>query len=232
MDGVAIKGGLIFLDDSVLAIDSHPPVIVRDRKGKSFPVKLFFALHSSVKFDGTSYGASHTVSILSICYVESRGAALDLACEKWKVHSIGCDEKGGIIDTTDEGIELVELLVCKRGSPESNGEIRLRPWTLHCYTACPAFVNTLNQMVEICGPVGGECFCRRDNQSRDILDNPRFVSVLDLSISHFKRSSRNSESLGTSCSDSKRHRQRLLLASVIPRFDLSIKLPLAAINVV
>lgn len=36
------------------------------------------------------------------------------------------------------------------------------------------------------------------------------------------RSSRNNESLGTSCSDSKRHRQRLLLASVIPKSDLSI----------
>ena len=152
MNGVTIEGDLIFLDDSVMAIDSHRPMIVRDRKGKNFPMKLFFALHSSVKFDDTSYRASHTVSILSIRYIESCGAALDLACEKRKVHPVGCDEKGGILDTTDEGIELVKLLVCRCGSPESKRVNRLRLWTLHCYAACPAFVDALNQMVEICGP--------------------------------------------------------------------------------
>ena len=178
---------LIFLDDSVMAIDSHRPVIVRDRKGKNFSMKLFFALHSFVKFDGASYRASHTVSVLSIRYIESRGAALDLACEKRKVHPIAYDRNGGIIDTTDEGIELVELLVCKCGSPESNRVIRLRPWTLHCYAASSAFVDALNQMVEICGLIGGDCFCRRDNQSRDVLNNPRFVSVLNFSASFFKQ---------------------------------------------
>lgn len=141
---MTIEGDLIFLDDSVMAIDSHRPVIVRDRKRKNFPVKLFFALHSSVKFDDTSYRASYTVSILSIRYIESRGVALDLACEKRKVYLIGYDEKRGIIDTTDEGIELVELLVYKCGSPDSNRVIRLRPWTLHCYAACSVFVDAHN----------------------------------------------------------------------------------------
>ena len=128
---MTIESSLIFLDNSVMAIDSHRPVIVRDRKGKNFPVKLFFTLYISIKFDSTSYRASYTVSILSIRYIESRSAALDLVYKKRKVYPVGCDEKGGIIDTINKGIELVTLLVYKCGSPKSNRVIRLRPWTLH-----------------------------------------------------------------------------------------------------
>lgn len=114
-----------------MAVDSYRAIIMRDRKDKNFSVNLFFALHSSVNFDDISYGVSHTVSILLICYIESRGAILHLAYEERKVYLVGCDEKGDIIDTIDKRIELVKLLVYKCGSSEFNREIRLRPWTLH-----------------------------------------------------------------------------------------------------
>lgn len=52
MDGVVVKGGLFFLDDRVMAIDSHQPVIVQ--KGK----KLFLAFHSFVESNNTIYGNS------------------------------------------------------------------------------------------------------------------------------------------------------------------------------
>ena len=149
-------------------------------------VELLFVLYSIVELDNTSHSANHVVNILLVRYIESLGATLDLACEKGKVHPVGCDEKQGIIDTTDEGIELVELLACERGSFESNRVIRLRQWTPHWYVACLAFVDALNRMVEICDPVGGEHLCRRDNQSRNVLNSSRFVSVLDLPANFFK----------------------------------------------
>ena len=96
----------------MVAVESHRAMIVRDRNNKNFPVKLFFALHSSVDIDDTSYGASHNASILSICYNESHGAAVYLACEKRKVHLVDCDEKEDIIDIIDGRTELVKLLVC------------------------------------------------------------------------------------------------------------------------
>ncbi len=86
MDGVAVEGGPFFLDDSVMTIDSHRPVIVRYRKGKNFAVKLFLAFHSSVEFDDSFYGNSHTVSVLSISDFQRCRAALDLAGEEGKVH--------------------------------------------------------------------------------------------------------------------------------------------------
>jgi hypothetical protein len=42
-----------------------------------------------------------------------------LRIKEREVHPIGCDGKGGIIDAADGRIELVELLVCECGSPES-----------------------------------------------------------------------------------------------------------------
>lgn len=122
---MAIEGSLIFINQSVITVDSYRAVIVRDRKGKNFPVNLFFALYSSVNFDNTSYGASYTISILSIYYIESRDAALHLVYKKRKVYSIDYDEKEDIIDTTDKRIELIKLLVYKCESPKFNREIRL-----------------------------------------------------------------------------------------------------------
>lgn len=186
-------------------------------------MKLLSAFHSSVDFDDTSYGASHNASILSIYYIESRGAAVHLACEERKEYQADYDVKGGIIDITDERTEPVELLVCDCGSPRSDREIRLRPWTLHWYAACPAVVDTFNQMVEICGPAGGDF-------SAEWMINREMSWIFRQSFSNTP--SRNNEPLGTLSSEFKRRRQRLLFLSVVAKSDLSIKLPLATSNVV
>ena len=36
------KGGFVSVDYGIMAVDSHSPVIVRDRKGENLPVELFF----------------------------------------------------------------------------------------------------------------------------------------------------------------------------------------------
>jgi hypothetical protein len=107
-------------------------------------MKLLFALYSFIELDDTSDGKSHTVSVLSVGDIKSRGAALHLACQERETHLVGSGEKGGIIDATDERIKPVKLLISKCGSPESDRVIRLRPWTLHWYAACPAFVDILD----------------------------------------------------------------------------------------
>lgn len=94
---VAVKGNSASLNQRVVAVHSHRAVIMRDRKGVDFLVKLLFAPHSSVQFDDPSHGESHTVSILSICNIESNGAALHLAHEEWKVLPPRAQEVGGMI---------------------------------------------------------------------------------------------------------------------------------------
>ncbi len=81
--------------------------------------------------------------VLAVGDVQRCRAALDLAGEEGKVHPIGCNEKGGLINVTDERIKLFELLVGKCGSPESIRVIWLRLGTLYWYAAL-AFVNTFN----------------------------------------------------------------------------------------
>ena len=83
---MTIESGLFFLNDSVMTIDYHRPVIVQDQKGKNFAVKLFLAFYSSIEFDNTFYGNSHTVSVLLVGDLQRCHAALDLANEERKVH--------------------------------------------------------------------------------------------------------------------------------------------------
>ena len=64
--------------------------------------------------------------ILSICDIQLCGTALYLAGEERKIHPVGRDEKGVFKDAANERIELLELLVSKRGPPESNRVVRFR----------------------------------------------------------------------------------------------------------
>ena len=45
VDRVSIERGLAFLDQSVVPIDPHRPVVVRDGKGEDLAVELLLALH-------------------------------------------------------------------------------------------------------------------------------------------------------------------------------------------
>ena len=76
---MAIEGNLFFLDNSVMIIDSYRSIIVRDREGENFSIKLFLTLHSFIEFDNTSYDNSYTVSVLSIYDIKNYSIALHLA---------------------------------------------------------------------------------------------------------------------------------------------------------
>jgi len=65
-DQIAVEGSLVFLNNSIMAVYSHPAMIMRDRKSKDFLVKLFLTLYISEKFDNSSYGNSHTMSVLPV----------------------------------------------------------------------------------------------------------------------------------------------------------------------
>jgi len=88
-------------------------------------------LHSFVKLDNTLHSNCHAVSVLSVSDIKCCSTTLHFACEKQKVHSIGCDEKEGIIDGADEQIKPVELLNCKHRLSEFNKVIQLWLWAFH-----------------------------------------------------------------------------------------------------
>ena len=150
-DWMAIEGSLVPLNHRVVAIDSHGGMIVRDRKGKDLPVKLFLAPYKSKKFDKSSYGDGHAMRVLAIGNVESRGAALHLAGEERKVyprcsHEIGKKLGPGL---THERLKLIQLFLCERGSPESHRVVRLWTSTLELFCVIPAFVDTFAKMIEM-----------------------------------------------------------------------------------
>lgn len=119
-----IEDCLISLNNSVVIINSHRAMIVRDRKGENLLMKLFFTLHSFVELNKSSYDDDHAVRVLMIDNVESRDVTLHLASKKRKVHSINCDEKEVIEDAVNERIKLLELLVDKGKSSEFNRVVR------------------------------------------------------------------------------------------------------------
>ena len=80
-----------------MAVDLHHTIIVRDRNGEDFLVKLFFALYSFIELDNASYGNYHAISVLSVCDIKYYSTAVYLAHEERGVHLVGCHEKGGFI---------------------------------------------------------------------------------------------------------------------------------------
>jgi len=55
---------------------------MQDRKGENFLMKLFFALHSFVELNKSSYDDDHAVRVLMINNVESRDVTLHLTSEE------------------------------------------------------------------------------------------------------------------------------------------------------
>ena len=79
---MTIEDCLIFLDDSVVIVNSHRSMIVQDRKGENFLMKLFFALYSFVELNKSSYDDDHAVRVLMIDNVKSRDVTLYLTSEE------------------------------------------------------------------------------------------------------------------------------------------------------
>lgn len=90
-------------------------------------MELLFLLNELEELDDAPYGKSYAISVLLIGDVKRYSTVLHFAREKREVYLVGYDEKRGIINGADKGIELVKLLIYKRGSPKSNRIIRLWP---------------------------------------------------------------------------------------------------------
>ena len=151
----AVECSLVSLNNRVMTVYSHRAMIMRDRKGKNLPVKFLLTLHISEKFDDSSYGNGHAVSILPVRNVKCCGAAFHLACQEWKVHTPRSHEVGGknTCNLSHKGLQLFELCVRECRSPESHGKVRL--WTAinDWYGAVPALVDTFGQILEIFGTI-------------------------------------------------------------------------------
>ena len=76
-----------------MAVDSHRPMVVRDRESEDLPVKLLFTLHKSEEFDDTPHRHGHAVSILPICDIKCCGTALNLARQEREVHVVCSHEE-------------------------------------------------------------------------------------------------------------------------------------------
>ena len=55
MDPVAVEGGFVSVNYRVVAVNSHCPVIVRDREDEYLPVKLIFMLHKFEESNNTPH---------------------------------------------------------------------------------------------------------------------------------------------------------------------------------
>src|SRR5271163_2996155 len=118
-DRVTVEGSLISIDQSVMAVDSHRPVIVRDRKGENFPVHFLFALREFEELDNSSHCKGHAMSILPICDIECCSATLHFARQEREVHEIRGHEEGSVCELANNGLDPFELILCERLSPES-----------------------------------------------------------------------------------------------------------------
>lgn len=83
-------------------------------------MQLFFPLDKLEELNNALYSKSHTISVLAVSNVKYCSTALHFICEKWEVHPVGCDKKGGIIDAANEQIKFIELLIYKCGSLKFN----------------------------------------------------------------------------------------------------------------
>jgi len=145
-------------------------------------VKLFLAFHSSIEFDDTSYGNSHTVSILSVGDIKCRGTTLDLAGEERKIYprysyEIGKKLRPGL---THERLELIQLFLRERRSPESYRVVGLWTSFIKRERECtvPAFISYFIEMIKVRGAIGGQRLGGRDDQQTDIPNDYSLVPIL------------------------------------------------------
>ena len=80
MDWMAVEGSLACVDYRVMAVDPYRLVIMRDREGENFLMKLFFALHKPEEFDNTPHRHCHAMSILLVCNIKCYSTTLYFAC--------------------------------------------------------------------------------------------------------------------------------------------------------
>ncbi len=114
-------------------------------------MKRVLLLRQFEKLNNTSYCKSHTVSVLSICDIQSRSTTLNFARQYWKVHVVSSSEIGQVWRVAEQGLEFAELIIREHRSPEANGKVWL--WTSGCNRdrIVPALVDAFDQDTKIFG---------------------------------------------------------------------------------
>ena len=171
-------------------------------------MEFLFALHQSEEFDSTPHRHRHAVSILSVCNIKCRSTALNLTGQKREVHLPASHEIGrkSIWNLADERLKLSQLIQPSL-TPSTKGSRCMAPYVAR--VSAEGAINRVISWTTLASFLS--CIFRQ--------------ALLNIS-------SRNKGSGGSVCSFSSTIRQRLLVASVMPKSDLSIKLPLVARTVV
>ena len=79
MDRVTIVGLVFPLNHSVVAVDSHSAMVMRDREGEDLPVKLLFPSYVPEELHDSTYGERYAMRILPVGDFERSCTALHLA---------------------------------------------------------------------------------------------------------------------------------------------------------
>ena len=95
------------IDLSVIAVNPHCSVIVRDGEGKNLQAEVLLALCKSDQIHDTTNCKRHAVSIVAVGGVECRCATLHFACQVWVVPVVGGYEVGNAKHPTDDMLHLL-----------------------------------------------------------------------------------------------------------------------------
>lgn len=146
---VGLEGCLLLIGWSVVTIDPHHLVIMRNWECENLSVKLFLTFHLSEEIHDTSYRNSHTMSIFSICNIKGHGAALYFACKEREVHVVRGHEKRSIVDACNRWFKFFSR------SFEPHRIIGLWTCLRHRDGIFPALVDTVDQLLGFHSTVNG-----------------------------------------------------------------------------
>ncbi len=170
--------GLVPRNHWIVSPDPYRLVVMRERESKNLPMDLLLASYGLEEFDHTSDRNSHAMSILTVGNVKSRRATFDFDSQERKVHVICGQEKGAARRIANERLQPDQLTLGESRARESNGIVRLRTRFGHGDTTVPAFIDTLDEDIEMLGAKRGKGFGRGDNYRQQILFDSGFVLAL------------------------------------------------------
>lgn len=84
MNMMTVESDFTSFNQSIMAMNSHDFVVLRDRESENFSMNFIFTLHKFEKFYNTAYSHGHTVSILFICDINNSEFIFRFACETWE----------------------------------------------------------------------------------------------------------------------------------------------------
>ena len=156
---VAVESSLVSFKNSVMTIYPHCCVVMRDREGKESR-SISFSRFTSLNNSTVALCNSCAVGILLICDIQCRCTT---HVNNGEVHVVRRHEIGSLRELAYKRLDLFELVICERRSPESHRIVRLRTGISHWDGIIPAFIRTFDQAHKLGSAVCGQSFRRRRN---------------------------------------------------------------------